>query len=400
MAIFASPPCLYRFFNVSIPLQECQPAMRTTLWLSLVLSLALAPTTLKGQDFALVSPAMVHALPSKADTPAAKTTITVATSYLTRTPNAMPEILEEGRMQHDPVFDQSKIADNDLPMMSDLALAYRLTGDRKFLDAATRYIKAWASTYQTHANPINDQDFFYFFMAHDLVASDLPPDVQALSKNMILHFAQTYVTEVEKAPAPGSPAADPNNPAYQTPQKPDPTRINNFQSHRIKLAALAAFSTGDKELIRRAHAAYERQIQINIYPDGAPLDFHTRDAIDYAAYDLEPLLLTAISARLHGDEWFSYVSPTGSSLGGALLWLTPFAEGEKTHQEFVHSNVPFDQTRAKAGVPGFSGMWDPKGSTTVFAYGAFLNEKYHKVLADVEAKAKTKTPRFVELLFY
>src|SRR5271156_1586953 len=126
MALFSSPPCLYRFFNFSIPPQECQPAMRTTLWLSLILSFALAPTTLKGQDFALVSPAMVRALPSKADTPAAKTTIAVATTYLTRTPNAMPEILVEGRMQHDPVFDQSKIANNDLPMMSDLALAYRL----------------------------------------------------------------------------------------------------------------------------------------------------------------------------------------------------------------------------------------------------------------------------------
>ncbi|MGA3091055.1 MAG: alginate lyase family protein [Terriglobales bacterium] len=374
--------------------------MRTMLWLSLVVSIAFTSSIAMGEDFALVSEAVARSLPSKADTPAAKATLTAAMSELNRSPNAISTIETEGRLPSDPVYAKSKTADNDLAIMCDLALAYRLTGDKKYLDATTRFIQAWANTYQTHGDPIDDQDFFYFFITHDLVHTELPPNVQAPARKLILQFAQTYVAEAEKEPKPGSPEADPNNPVYQSPQKPDPTRINNFQSHRIKLATLAAFASGEKELIRRARAVFERHIAINIDPDGSVLDFHTRDALDYATYDLEPLLLTAVAAHEHAEDWFGFKSPAGSSLGEALLWLTPFAEGEKTHQEFVHSTVPFDQTRAKAGVAGFSGLWNPKGSTTVFAYGAILNQKYRKVLADVETRGNTKTPRFVELLFY
>jgi hypothetical protein len=374
--------------------------MRTILWLSLGLSIAMLPANSNAQNFALVPDSIIHALPAKASTPAAQATIASAMKAVNRAPIPVATIQMAGRLPKDPIYDASKQADADLYAMADLALAYRLTGDRRYLNAATQYITAWAGTYQTQLGPIDDQDFYYFFIAHDLIQSDLPPDVQSLTQSFIQQFAQSYLAESEKQPAPGSPEADPNNPIYQSPNKPDPTRINNFQSHRIKLGALAAFATGDKELIRRARAAYERQITVNIYRDGSVIDFHTRDAIDYVTYDLEPLLLTAIAAYEHGQDWFGYRSPSGSSLGDALFWLAPFAEGEKTHQEFVHSTVPFDQTRAKAGLPGFAGPWNPKGSTTTFAYAAILAPKYRKVLDDVEARGNTKTARFIDVLFY
>jgi hypothetical protein len=283
--------------------------------------------------------------------------------------------------------------------MTELALAYRLTGDRKYLGAATRFIKAWASTYQTRLDPIDDQDFYYFFVANDLLNADLPADVKALTKSFSQQFAQAYLGEVEKAPAPGSPEADPNNAVYKGPDKPDPTRTNNFQSHRLKLCVLAGFSAGDDALVKRARVAYERQIAINIYPDGSVLDFHMRDALHYVVYDLEPLLLVAMASHAHGQDWFSYKSPWGSSIEAALNWLIPYAEGERNHEEFAHTTVPFDQTRTKAGVKGFSGRWDPEGSVTTFAYASVLSAKYRKVVEELEARTSARPPQFVQLVF-
>jgi hypothetical protein len=375
--------------------------MRSTLLLqlSLAFTLVLLPAKANGQNFALISDQAARAIHSKANSPAGQATVASAMTYLNRSPNALPVLHIAGKLPGDPDYVKSQQAAVDLPAMTDLALAFRLTGDRKYLDAATRFIKAWASNYQTALNPIDDQDFYYFFVANDLVNSDLPPDVQALTKNFCQQFAQAYLSEVEKAPPPGSPEADPKNPIYKGPNKPDPTRINNFQSHRLKLGALAAFAAGDDGLVQRAHAAYERQIAINIRPDGTVIDFEDRDALHYVVYDLEPLLLTTVAAHSHGQDWYYYKSPTGSFLDDAVNWLIPYAEGEKTHQEFVNSHVPFDQTRAKAGVKGFSGPWNPKESATVFAYASVVNSRYRKTLADIESHTGAKPPNFMALAF-
>jgi Alginate lyase len=373
--------------------------MRNALLLLMYLSLsaALWPVKANGQFFALISDSAARAIRGKANTPAGQATLTSANAYLNRSPNPLPTLHIAGKLPGDPEYVKSQQAAVDLPAMTDLALAYRLSGDRKFLDAATRFIKAWASTYNTALNPIDDQDLYYFFVANDLVNSDLPSDVKALAESFCKRFAQSYVDEVEKAPLPGSPAADPRNRIYEGPNKPDPTRINNFQSHRLKLGALAAFAAGDDELVQRAHAAYERQTAINIRPDGTVIDFEDRDALHYVVYDLEPLLLAGVAAHSHGQDWYHYKSPTGSCLDDAINWLIPYAEGKKDHQEFVNSRVPFDQTRAKAGVKGFSGPWDPKGSVTVFAYASVLNPRYRTILAEIEAHTGANPPKFIQL---
>jgi hypothetical protein len=369
--------------------------MQTILCFVIVFLVAFAPSENNGQPFAIISNSAARSLQAKANLPAAKATLASAMSNMNRPPNPVPTIDIAGRLPQDPVYKQTSLASTDLPIMADLALAYRLTSDKKYLDAATRYLRAWASTYKTGMNPINDQDFYYFFIANDLVQADLPADVQAITKSFVRQYAEAYLNELEKSYSPGNP----QNGTDQNNKKPDPTRNNNFQSHRIKLGTLAAFATGDKTLIARARAGFDQQVTINIYPDGTVWDFHERDAMHYVIYDLEPLLLAAMAAKAHGEDWFSYKSPSGSSLKGPLDWLIPYAESEKTHVEFVHSTVPFDATRAKAGVKGFSGPWDPKGSVTTFAYASVLDPRYRKVLEDVETHTNATPPPFVELVF-
>jgi hypothetical protein len=43
--------------------------------------------------------------------------------------------------------------------------------------------------------------------------------------------------------------------------------------------------------------------------------------------------------RATGVDYYSWVSPAGSSIRRSVAWLLPFVTGEKTHAEFVNSTV-------------------------------------------------------------
>ncbi len=70
-----------------------------------------------------------------------------------------------------------------------------------------------------------------------------------------------------------------------------------------------------------------------------------------------------------------------ATLAAAIDWLTPYADGSHTHEEYVHSHVPFDKKRADAGLPGFSGPWDPKSAGTLYWQAARLDPNYRPLAA-------------------
>lgn len=96
-------------------------------------------------------------------------------------------------------------------------------------------------------------------------------------------------------------------------------------------------------------------------------------------FDLEPLTRTALAARLREQNWLDLKGSTRASLRDALDWLTPYAKGDKTHEEFVHSRIKFDYQRRDAGVSEFSGVWDHKRSSNLYAMAAILDSKYVEI---------------------
>ncbi|NWP10174.1 alginate lyase, partial [Escherichia coli] len=66
-------------------------------------------------------------------------------------------------------------AKQDQGIVIALALAWRLTGDRRYLDQTARYLENWASIYQMSFNPIDETGFDTLLLATDLTEADLPP---------------------------------------------------------------------------------------------------------------------------------------------------------------------------------------------------------------------------------
>ena len=150
----------------------------------------------------------------------------------------------------------------------------------------------------------------------------------------------------------------------------------NWQSHRIKLATLAAYRIGEPTLIARARAAYRRHVSSNILADGSVHDFHERDAIHYVTYNLDPLMTAALAAEVHGEDWFGWRNAAGASPRDATTWLLAYAEGRLTHEEFVNSRIKFDADRARVGQPGYAGMWDRVGAVNTLGIASLMDPRF------------------------
>ncbi len=225
--------------------------------------------------YAIISPAVAAKLSTLAAADDAKKIIADARAELKAQPGPLPVLHTEGTLPHKGIWDQSIKARRDLDRMMDFALAWRLTNDHAFAEADERFYSAWLDTYRVSFNPIDETNFDKFIIAYDLAGAAFAPATQAKMKTFLETMARGYLDAIVKKAKP----------------------LNNWRSHRVKMATLASFALGDPALIEQAHQAYLDQVAHNIRPDGSVDDFYDRDALHYVTYDLEPLSVAALAAK-------------------------------------------------------------------------------------------------------
>jgi hypothetical protein len=161
----------------------------------------------------------------------------------------------------------------------------------------------------------------------------------------------------------------------------------NWQSHRVKLATMAAFQTGDAKLIDRARAAYRAQVteptssptaRCSTSTSATPALRHLRPG---PADDGGPVGPGPRRGLVHLEE------PGGASLPGALDWLAPYAKGEKTHIEFANSKIQFDRDRAAAGQKEYAPHpWDVSNAVGTYGLASLLDPRYGGLRDDLSAR--------------
>lgn len=310
-------------------------------------------------------------LSAQPGSPEARAVIARAQAALGRAPGAIPKLHTEGTLPGHGIRDISIAAKADHPITLDLALAWAVTRDRRYLDQAARYLEDWADIYQMSFNPIDETSFDMLVFANDITASDLPGPIAAKLDVFWRRMASGYLDAMDGKPHNAN---------------------TNWQSHRIKLATLAAYRTGDKALIDRARAAYRRQVMINLRPDGSTFDFEERDALHYVTYNLDPLMTAALAARAHDEDWYGWRAPSGASLAHSVDWLATFARGERTHIEFAHSKIAFDRERAAAGQKEYAPHpWNPAQALNTFALASRFDTR-HAMLRNELSQRSGRSP--------
>jgi hypothetical protein len=291
-------------------------------------------------------------------------------------PHPMARVHTEGTLPHMGIRDQSLEAERDWPVMVHAALTWRAGVNEQTFNTARLFLLGWVDSYTPNLNPIDETNLNALIDTYAIIADRLNDDERQRIAMWLRKWGWDYLASIERAPKSGG------------------TWTNNWQSHRVKLVTMIAAATDDNALFDAARRLFRRQIEVNLLPDGEVMDFAQRDALHYVVYDLEPLLRAALAAKAYaGEDWYRWEAPSGASVAKSVAWLTPYANGTKTHQEFVHSKVAFDGQRAAAGVRGFAGAFDVKDAAVTYWSAA----RFDPALRTVAERLNGDPPPFVAL---
>lgn len=333
--------------------------------------------------FGAISPAraaVLHRLPR----PLTGTPVRRATAALNQPSAAVAQLHVEGGMAGQSDYDAGQAAQRSLATLRDLALAWRVTGERRFLDALARNADAWTATYRVSLNPVDEECFERVVFAADLAGDDLSPATRAGLARLFGDLAAGYLDFIAASRRRTLRATD----------------RNNWNSHRVKIATLAAYATGDPALIDRARLAFELQVERNIAASGEVTDFGERDALHYVVYSLQPLATACAAALAHGERWIDRApAAAAGSVRRGVDWLLPYVEGAKTHEEFVNSKVRFDAQRAAAGVAGFRGRWQRAGALDLMALAAHVDPAYRPTYERLAMETRRQASDWLRILF-
>jgi hypothetical protein len=101
---------------------------------------------------------------------------------------------------------------------------------------------------------------------------------------------------------------------------------------------------------------------------------HEKGEIAFAIGDTALQGYTVLQ-RATGVNYYTYVSPAGTSIKKSVDWLLPYLTGEKTHGEFVNSTVEFDRQRARNGEAAYKAgtLFDPKNGVPTLLLASYFD---------------------------
>ncbi len=280
-----------------------------------------------------------------------------AQKVLTEAPNPIEKITSEGLLMGNPAKTASLKAVEDASKIYALALVYRMSGNQTYLSKAQDYLLAWAKLNKATGDPIDETKLEDIFTGYDLIRNEVSPQQRQVIDSWLNSILQAELTS--KYAAPGK-----------------MTSRNNWNSHRIKIMTQIAYTIHANNYRDTINKELEKQINQNLYADGSGLDFEERDALHYHVYTLEPLLKALIVVnRATGKNYYTYESPSKSSVQKSVNFLLPFVTGEKTHGEFTNSKVKFDRDRAANGEKGYApgSLFEPRNGIIVFSLAAYFD---------------------------
>jgi len=286
-----------------------------------------------------------------------------ADAALTEEPNPIVKILSEGHLEGDPDKVASLKAVRDADKIYALALVYRVDGDKKYLAKAQDYLLAWAKTNKSTGDPIDETKLEALFAGYDMVRDQVDGDARKAIDKWLDSIADGELNSDHARPGKG-------------------TAINNWNSHRIKIITLIAYTLHTKKYDKDIPKELMAQLGVDLYPDGSSYDFVERDAFHYHIYTLEPLLraITAIY-RATGKNYFREESSTKSSIKRSVDFMTPYVTGQLTHAEFANSKSRFDRARAQNGEKGYQVKnFIPKTAIYVLSQAAYFDDSYLPVI--------------------
>ncbi len=303
-----------------------------------------------------------------------------AEGNLTQTPHPIDRIQTAGQLKGSDTKTRTEEALKDIYRLKTLEWAFVFTGRENFERKAQDYVLSWAKTCQPPENPIDATNLETLIETYDLIRADVAPADQALVDGWLRKVTQTLI-------------------ASDDPRKK--THINNWQAHRLKIIGMAAFTLGDPALEQQVLDSFKTLLQANLNGDGTTYDFLERDALHYHIYDLEPMIrLAMVYQRAQNLDLYHWKTDNGASMAQCVAFLLPYAKGEKTHAEYVHTQVKFDIQRAQNHEKGhgIGEPFDPKAAQKCLELAQYYQPELKSLVGQLTGKPDSVYPSLQVLL--
>ncbi len=325
--------------------------------MAIVLCAAAGGVAAHSQGFAFTNNTLAASNCKAASADERSQAVSLANDAMSRFPHAMLHVHVDGLQPHQGARDESEQAMRDWDAARDLAVGYCVTQNTAYLDHADAIIVAWLKAYQPDFNPVDETNLEQLFLAADILGDAMPAPLYKAWQAFAAKLSAGYLAEIDK----------------------NAGTANSRQSQRIKLAAMAAYVTADTGAIGHVESAFTTQIGANIKSDGSVSDYDRHDSLRPVVFDLQPLVIAALAAHDHGENWYGITASGGSTMQAALQWLSPYAKGTQTNQE---------QSRPTADTGSIATTWSPSASASLYLYASALDRQWSDLATQLVGMSK------------
>ncbi len=269
----------------------------------------------------------------------ARAAITASEPWLDATPQPLARLHYEGLVNTDPKRIATVARLREMDGVAALVRRWQLRGDAQSAAALLRFVDAWSSTYVPTGNDVNENKFVPLYVAWHALRAEAPAALRERVDAWIDRLAKHHVKAVTRS-----------------------RRFNNRYTKHVRMVALFGLIRSREDWLALARKGVERFVGGSLRPDGTSYDLEQRDTLTYHCSALKPPLELAMLLGAAGRDLYTWQSSDGASLRKSVEYVVPYATGEKTHREWVHSKVDLDRRRAEAGLEKYrkGRLFDPK----------------------------------------
>ncbi|WCM86726.1 alginate lyase family protein [Acidovorax sp. NCPPB 3576] len=275
----------------------------------------------------------------------------IAEDAMKSEPRPVAVLTTGGRLRGDALKAQTEAGLQDMAKIQALAITYRLDRDPRHAAKAGEYLLRWSQANHPSGQPIDETGLEPAIFGYRMVRGDLGAATRESIDGWMRRIAEAEMGSREMKKK---------------------TATNNWHSHRLKIVGLIGFALGDARMIAYARDGLRAQINDNLLASGESVDFQERDALSYHVYDLRPLVTLALAFAEQGEDFYHWKAANGASIAHSVAWLMPYLKGEKTHAEFVRSDVRFDKARSDNGERGHvvGSLYEPRDALPLLVLAA------------------------------
>ena len=231
----------------------------------------------------------------------------------------------------------------EMKVVHQLCLAYAFSQDKKYLDKAVEYLKAWAAiNVPVSKSNIHEEAYNIAVEGYSIIRKVISVSDREIIDGWVRKRAELFV-------------------------KDNDLRVNNWGTCLLYQYYLFGTVLEDATIINKYKNSYPTWVKGNLYPNGTTTDLLGRDAFAYHAYDLLFFArLCHLTAMVEGyeqaDNLYTRDVNWGASIKNSVYFWQPFLMDTKkyTHLEFVETEYAPDKNRSDYNKP-----YNPSGTLYV-----------------------------------